>query len=357
MNSTIRAWIEKQSWLKSPAIGALNVVFGVLAGVLAAAFNADLINSTPILWFNEGFDWHSNFNGKAFSFWLMVFSFAILWAAREWVSSKSRVEEVQNLERLIQTVAPPDFLEDYQKLYRTVTAMTAIVASNTQDQEKYLEGVRLILDAFIQLAAKWDYRTAMADDRYRANAMLYIPRNEWTDENKSAGSNLLGGPGWEAAHPLADGGLWVDQNLATAQADDVGGVDTQVAPLMLLHSSTRNVNLRGAPRAYETQQLDHVMDNVEITSDWPEGLTAEAQKAAEASYKNDEKALSILSIPIPGNTGLIGVVNIYRDSPGIMGAEDRAVNFDRLMSPFVRELGVIIERIDINRIESSDQGS
>lgn len=102
--------------------------------------------------------------------------------------------------------------------------------------------------------------------------------------------------------------------------------------------------------AFTTGSLDHVMDTLEITKDWPTGLTGEAKTQASNAYQADGKARSILSIPVPGNNELIGVVNIYRDSPGIMGSEDRAVNFERIMSPFVRELGVILVNIKIDGI-------
>jgi hypothetical protein len=137
----------------------------------------------------------------------------------------------------------------------------------------------------------------------------------------------------------------VDKRLATSDMTS-GEEDDDVFPLLLIYSSAedgRDVNLDGAPKAFATNSPRYVRDTGSIATTQLADFSANVQKAISSYYSADGKAQSLISLPIPGRAGLIGVMNLYRNSIGIMGSEGRAQNFARLMSPFTAMIGELVD--------------
>ncbi len=336
-------WASLEESIRSPWVAALNVVFGVVAGILATTFHEELSRAVPLIWFRSGWtlDFHS-WSWPAFSFWGFVFSFSCLWAKREAVAAADRKSEFNSLENLIETVAPPDFLHQFEKLYMECANLDK-TTGKTQDQ--LFSSLRLVLDAVIQLAAQWDYSTAALDDVYRANVMTLVDKGELEEKKHiSAGSRLLGESGWNSALANCDGGLWTESKLATSIIDTKGEEDSDVRDLLLLYSEKNGINFRGAPQAFISKKMDYVEDTKIITRQFPRELSQFAREIAEKGYASDDKAKSLISLPLPGQNEFTGVLNIYRNTPGIMGSEPRATNFARILAPFTKILGQILEK-------------
>jgi len=336
--------------VQSPLLAGVNVLFGVIAGLLGATYHVDLIDSVPLVWLIHGFDIeYGGWNATAAWFWGFLVLFAALWSAREGLEATDRRRERLELETLIENVAPPDFLEDYERIYKLCVKWERIAL---QPETKNADGeLRWVLDTLITLAARWDYNTGGNHDVYRANVMVDCgDKVTWDDAFCAAGHGCYGETEWPAAMVQADGGLWVDGSLATADEAD-GEADDEVTPLLLLysHDEDKDINIGGAPEAFVAGEMRYVHDTADFAKRFPNGLPGNSKQHIETYYSNDEKAKSVISLPVPGDDRLVGVLNIYRDSPGIMGTQARAENFARLLAPFMVLVGRILTKVDISR--------
>lgn len=346
MNNDKRSLLRQ--FVQSPVLAGINVVFGVVAGLLGAIFHHELAGSTPLVWFRHGFDIeYSSWNSTAVWFWLLLVFFASAWVAREGLASADRRRERLELEDLIENVAPPDFLELYERVYqRSIDQERVALLPGTANADTEL---RWVLDGLITLAARWDYNTGGNHDVYRANVMVDCgDKAGWNESFCQAGHGCYGKKEWPAVLVQADGGLWVDSMLATSNEAN-GEPDEEVTPLLLVYSRDKeiDVNIGGAPEAFVAGAMRYVGDTDDFARQFPKGLPGNSRPYVEKYYADDDKARSVISLPIPGSDRLLGVLNIYRNSPGIMGSQARAENFARLLAPFVVLVGRILEKVDI----------
>lgn len=334
--------------VQSPILAGVNVIFGVLAGLLGAVFHGDLVESVPLVWFVHGFDIeYGVWNGTALWFWSLLVFFAVVWATREGLAAADRRRERLDLETLIENVAPPDFLELYEKIFKLCLNQEKIAlqaGTALADTE-----LRWVLDGLITLAGRWDYNTGGNHDTYRANVMIdRTDKAVWDATISSAGHGCYGAKEWPAVLAQADGGLWVDRRLATSDAAD-GKPDEEVSPLLLVysHDEEKDINIGGAPAAFVAGAMRYVSDTADFAKRFPKGLPGSSKLRVEKYYAADRKAKSVISLPVPGDDRLVGVLNIYRDSPGIMGTKARAENFARLLAPFIVLVGRILTKVDV----------
>ena len=331
--------------IQSPVLAGINSLFGVTAGLLGTIYHADLVDSVPLVWLIHGFGVElGSLNWAAAWFWGFLFLFAVVWSTRESLAATDRRRERLELETLIENVAPPDFLEDYESIYKHCVSLERVLQPGTENADDEL---RLVLDSLITLAARWDYNTGGKSNVYRANVMVDSgEKDDWTDEFCSAGHGCYGATEWPAVFAKADGGLWVDSSLATAVGAD-GKPDTDVAPLLLVYSpdEEKDINIGGAPEAFVAGEMRYVSDTANLARRFPDGLSGNSRQSIETFYANDQKAKSVIALPVPGETELVGVLNIYRDSPGIMGTQARAANFARLLAPFMVLVGRILTKV------------
>lgn len=335
--------------IQSPALAGVNIVFGVLAGLLGTIYHDSLVDSVPLVWLIHGFDIeYGPWNTPALWFWVLLVVFALLWTTREGMATADRRRERLELETLIVTIPPPDFLDLYEKTYKFCVRQELIALQpETENADKEL---RWVLDGLITLADRWDYITG-GKHVYRANVMIDSgDKSAWTDAMCEAGHGCYGATEWPAAMVQADGGLWVNQRLATSNAAD-GEPDADVTPLLLLYArdDNKDINIGGAPEAFVAGAMRYVSDTADLAKRFPKGLPGSSQAHLQNYYADDDKARSVISLPVPGQERLLGVLNIYRDSPGIMGTEARAENFARLLVPFMVLVGRILDKIDVTR--------
>jgi len=332
--------------LRSPILAGVNVLFGVLAGLIGAIFHQELADSVPLSFLKNGFSLQSGYGHEvALWFWLLVVAFAAVWAARAAVVARDHQEEMVALEELIETVAPPDFLEAYQFAY--MMSVKAETLALKDDAVEPAHELRWILDSLITLAAVWDASSVFDDDVYRANVMIdKDDKKKWDDEIRQAAYSCYGEKEWPRIVPAADGGLWVDPTLATAEEAD-GRPDDEVSPLLLVYSRDPEIelNIGGAPDAFVGERMCYVKNTNEFVRRFPKGLTASCRDHVSHYYDTDEKARSVISLPLPYEDRIVGVLNIYRNSSDIMGSRSRAEDFALLITPFTVLLGRIVEKL------------
>jgi hypothetical protein len=146
-----------------------------------------LVNSTPLIWVFRGTDVAlDGVNAQAASFWGFLLLFSSIWVVREWVAARDRRNEVEQLEALIETVPPPNFLQEFENAFKQAIAVLRTAGSESID----FEAIRVVLDRVIAMSTQWDYRTSKTTDMYRANISLNIGTPQWTPALAAAGELL-----------------------------------------------------------------------------------------------------------------------------------------------------------------------
>ncbi|MEM1260945.1 MAG: hypothetical protein AAGH76_00975 [Pseudomonadota bacterium] len=355
MSETI-PWHERlDKALRSPFWAGVNVLIGVFAGLLGALFHDELSQSVPLVLLRDRTPYipYEYWSWTAFFFWVFFTVFALVWARREAIAARDRANETASIKTLIETVAPPDFLELYEEVYKRAVQLEFLADSDDIDNPD--EELRWVLDCVIQLARRWDYSTQISRDYYRANVMIDrddTPK-QWGPAVEAAAFHCYGEANWPAIAEQAEGGLWVEPDFATADAAD-GSADDDIDPLLLVYSrrSDVDINIGGAPEAFVAGNMIYLNSIEDIANNMPSGLPAASESAIRAFYERDARARSVISLPIPGERepgklAFVGVLNIYRDSPGIMGSAERAASFARLLAPFTVILGRITVKLAV----------
>jgi hypothetical protein len=301
------------TFFRSPLLAGVNVIFGVVAGVFAAAFHEDLVNSTPLIWVFRGTDVALNgVNARAASFWGLLLLFSSIWVVREWVAASDRRNEVEQLEALIETVPPPNFLQQFESAFKKAVA----VLRNAEEDSVDFEAIRVALNLVIVLAAQWDYRTSKSTDVYRANIMLNLGSPRWSATIATAGERVYGKAQWKAFENQDVGILWVDRRLATADprsgdTEKGGEMDGAVMPLALVYAGgeeSNDINLDGAPVAFAEERVSYVGDCKTISTNFPRDLSANSRSKVEAYYRDDAKARSLISFAkVPDSADTAGL--------------------------------------------------
>lgn len=127
-------------------------------------------------------------------------------------------------------------------------------------------------------------------------------------------------------------------------------MDQAVLPLALIYDGAEggsDVNLEGAPIAFAKDRVSYVGDCKAISTNFPRDLSTNCRSRVEAYYSDHAKVGSFISLPIPGGNGLLGTLNIYRNSVNIMGGESGAAKFAPLLVPFIVALGQYLEDVDV----------
>jgi hypothetical protein len=147
--------------------------------------------------------------------------------------------------------------------------------------------------------------------------------------------------------------LWIDRRLATARSGDAeksGETDQTVVPLALIYDGEdggSDVNLEGAPVAFAKERVSYVGDCKTISTNFPRDLSTNCRSRVEAYYSKHANVRSFISLPIPGGDGLLGTLNICRNSINIMGGESGAAKVAALLVPFLVAMGQYLEDVDV----------
>lgn len=333
-------------FLTSPYLTGVNVIFGVVIGIVATMFHEELTNSTPFLWFQDTSATDLQWNIVAIIFWSVLLLFAAFLTGRAWWNAAKQRFDLLRLFSIIDESPPDGFLQLYDELFQMLFALADTDTKPGQRKRQLRVGLEMI----IQLAKRWDHQSLITD-HYRSNVMLSIDKKDWSDKQINAAKKFYSESEYDSVERHADCGLWVDKDLATEEIVD-GDPDNDVNDLMLLVSEKgdghKTINIEGAPRAFAGQRMQYVPDTARIAISAPNSLNENIKKHIKKIYKEDEKARSIISLPLVWNNKAVGVINIYRNSKGIMRSGGRTESFGRIMSPFTTPIAKIVSSIDVS---------
>ena len=357
---------KKQKIVKiiiNPITGGIIATLAVFAGFLASLYYYEIRNSFPLfLSFNK-----NDYDGLSLSslfFWIALIVFFVLTAIRQNFKDKEMAIQRTNLIDRLQTLPPHDFAikyaAEYNRLKDDLEKLEIFLSTFKDDSEeiaekdifRFEEEIRVILDAYVNLAQIWDTPESLIDDEvvYRANLMLYRNINSLPKEiedNLLEMTHFFVETNLNAIKSSIDGILFLEDNkfTTTTTISEEPLPDDSIKPLCLAvtyseDKDKRKQNLPGAPKAFITKRTQWILDTHEIPRicEAEGSFDLETLNKIKAYYDADKKAISIISIPLTVTVGdqgqVVGIINIYRNKTMILRDEIRSTEFAAYLEPF-----------------------
>lgn len=376
---TKRKMVKK---LISPMVGSIVAGLAVFAGFVVSIFSNDIRDSFPIYF---SFD-PANYNGisyPALLFWLTFIFFLLFTAVRQKFRDSEIILQRDNLVNTIQSLPPHNFAikyrDEYNKINQLLNDLEILLdlckkdeggENNTDsDLSFFEENIRIILDAYVNLAQIWDTPDSLIEDNtvYRANIMFYYDMSEIPvaiEQNLLKMRNFFVEKNLSAIKSSIDGVLVLEDNkftTTTASSDPVPDLDIKslCMPVTFKDSTNKRMqNLPGAPKAVEKDKPQWILNTQDIAGICQnEGhFDGEVLEKIKKYYREDSKARSIISMPLKrvssdDSHSLVGVINIYRNRKFLLRNEIRAMQFACFLEPFnsllCRALSVYEEAYDV----------
>jgi hypothetical protein len=326
--------IQLEPAFRGPIYATLVTLLAVIAGVLGSVYSSQIGRSFPLYWGP-----YDSFSLKVLLFWSTLVAFALLFFFRQAATDKAR----QQLIELIRTLPPADFLSEFDRVLGECEQAVEQVRKGSSQSADAIEGaIRVVLDGIVTLAALFDGRPYGVT--YAANIMLFEETRSLAQEELERLMERL-----RFREPVLDpcalrGVLNLQLSLSTTTATTAAEPDENLQPLALpIPPSSRSEDgrrwrlLPGAPLAFVTGNMELFTDTSTL-GEWCRKYgdfspTVCAEVEAYFGSSTGMRIRSFLSFPL-ADADKIGVVNIHRDQPGLLGEREPAKQFLPLMRPF-----------------------
>lgn len=341
-----------------PVVVAVYVGLTIVAGLLASAEPDKIMNAFPFYWKRGPWSWF------AFTFWGTVGLAACLYwvrtqsadSARERAQEELRREarelkaNSQDLAQLMRTMPPRNFLS----LFNNVLTIQLMVVDQLERSDKaelttdeVARVIRTVLEGVITLAKRFD--ESAEGVVYGANVMRYIPTKDrpTTDVERYAEALRFCPP--ELSIQRLAGVLHVDPTFSASTSDNVSGAVDPDLPAFALPfpADVRNGDgkwriLPGAPLAFHRAQCGEPgYDGYADTHTLSEWCRTEGAFDPQVVEKLDQyfnsapliRSFSSIALKAP-NDQPQGVLNIHRNTVGVLRETGAAGHFYELMGPF-----------------------
>ena len=366
----------------SPILSLIIVVgIGVYASVRAQALGG----AFPFSCF-EGVEACLSFPVEArwfYGFVLLVLIPLIVYQMYVQSKQQRETEELLKATRDMVDTAPPKQLLRYtnERYTHSRMAIDALNRLENAEDQDVAYTIRVILLNMLEVASYWDtHEVESSLFAYRANVMLLYPceafdsvadRKTLLEELRFADRNAVaaeGGCGHFQLYARTAAVLNTSAGLGSEKPD------SSIRPLILgldapsEHGAQPERIMPGAPTCLFRGKPQYIADTAAI----PDILKSDAyfnslRSEIEAYYRDDGNARSILSIPLvalqresedawePGNPPYIGVVNIFRDAPKLLGGARAADQYSALMGPLLDALAESVDYALANDVELHTQ--
>ena len=345
--------------VRSPLFSAGYTLLGLVAGLLGSVHGADVARAFPLRCCDfGGIAW------GAVAFWSAAGGTAAMFVIQQRVREEDRREAEERmrarageLETLVRTMPPPDFLPFFAEVYTRCAAARRIALTRGADEEDRARAIRYVLEGVALLARRFD-RAEDTDVRYAANLMVYRPQECITEEAL---------PGLERRMRFMERGVGVRSlrgvlDLRCEHSAFAEGTDPDAEPDPHLREIVLPVQapedertrivcdgesmlrwrvLPGAPMAFVRGELE-VYTDVEDMVRWCEqqgDFSREVVQAIRDHFRSasEHGSVSFASFPLfgPGGAGTpVAVLNVHRNAPGLLRERKLAAQFAALLEPF-----------------------
>jgi hypothetical protein len=331
-NWLIALYVKLDPAFRGPLYATLVTILAVIAGLLGSVYSREIGNAFPFYWGP-----YDSVSPHALGFWSTLFTFALLFFCRQSATDRARQQFVD----LLRTLPPADFLSSFDSvLTECEEAAATVLRDSALNTEAIERAIRVVLDGVVTLAALFDGRPYGVT--YAANIMVFrdtrsLPQTELSTLKERL-KFLDPETDPRALHGVLDLELLLSTTTATPGEPEP---DSDLQPLCLpIPTSIRSDDgrrwrlLPGAPLAFESGAMELYTDTSTL-GDWCRkyGDFSGTVCGAVETYFGSSSGMrirSFVSFPLSG----VGVVNIHRDQPGLLGEKEQARQFLPLMHPF-----------------------
>src|SRR5438445_9780532 len=294
--------------LLHPFCPTLITLLGLFAGVIGSVWTQEIGQTFPFQLSLRGWTW------RALSFWVFALISATLFFFRERAVDRKSLEaqrclldRTKELEHLIRTLPPSNFLAVFSQLYRTAAEMEKLafgIPKPSCDKATVEKCIRVVLRLVATLAQKFD--GDHPDVRYAANIMIFRLASELTgpglDELQERLQFSEEGVGVENLRGLLD----LELSLSTIASDLNSNRDPNLTGFALPIPKTARTEsgmkvLPGAPVAFVDKEVDIYIDtrNLREWCDKYGDFTEDVKRQLEAYFNKNEGIIrSFVSIPL-----------------------------------------------------------
>lgn len=348
------ASLKKSSefWRKvflSAATPAFITLLGLFAGIDGAVYTDRIGRAFPFHWHHltGGWSW------PAIVFWSCAAFSAVLYFFREKVvdferkkDQKNLVDQARELEHLIRTHPPANFLAIFSQLYEEAAevAETALSSNVTaSDKSLFGQSIRYVLRSVAILAQKFD--GDIPGTNYAVNIMIFKPVKDIPESEHPAIRERLQFCEAELSVKNLRGILDLEAPLSTTASDKDAASDPGLKSFALpipvdTVTKDRSRVLPGAPFAFVSRELDMYTDtrNIREWCDKYADFTLQVKEELQEYFNKNPNIRSFVSLPIFSDRkheDPIAVLNIHSNKPGLLKGDGEPVaHFADLMSPF-----------------------
>lgn len=355
--------------LRHPATAAVITILLIVTGGVGSIYSVEIRRAFPFQWsphgrFLLGGPW--SYSPQATIFWVLVVASALIFYFRQRADDRAReiaqdalISRARNLEHLIRTLPPPNFLSVLAQILGQADRITdAINAANKPDREDLVQGLRHLLNLTAKLAQSFDGNDPAV--HYGANIMSVRYSGSMNEAEEAEIQSRLFFCEPEASVDQLLGVLDLNAEFSTTADDSTAKADPNLEPFALPlpaepYTETGYRVLPGAPMAYFTRQADGFADTAELRQ-WcdSEGDFTNAVKDELEDYFRHAQFRSFLSIPLFATADAteqldddpIAILNIHSDRLGLLAtANEPASHFVSIIRPFQLNLAKILWRL------------
>jgi hypothetical protein len=360
-------------FILSAGYSGLVVVLTLMAGLIASGYSTSILESFPFYW-GVG-----TISPSAIAFWATAVGAALLYHRRQRLIDRERSKTIRGflekaaelqdtssqLARLVRTMPPPDFLSTYDTVYTKAADLTSSTLSREGlEKEEIGKAIRALLGAIATLAHVFDGRPD--DCVYGVNLMTFRRTRALSGEEAEAltARLLFCEPGTDVRQ--LEGVLELDTSLSTATDAKDSEPDPNLKPIVLpiplaenrIGENGKQKYLPGAPAVFitglsEKRAFEGYADTQTLgqwCSDHCEFSPTVVRRFEQYFCKEMSahiRSFASLSMAPPGEPSPTAVLNIHRDTPGVLRDREAQEHFVLMISSVTSLLLQLLDRLRV----------
>jgi hypothetical protein len=333
------------NFFRSPWASTIITLFIIITGGIGSIYSNEIKEVYPFRWKPMPF------SGQAWVFWCLTIVTSCAFYFRQKAEDAHRQEaqelvlaRAKELERLVRTLPPANFLSVFSELYDTADRMEtlALGIAPAHAEKDVLEWcTRVVLRLIAILAEKFDGDHPGV--RYAANIMLFRSSASLEAQEKGEIARRLEFCDESIAVENLKGVLDLEPKLSTTAEDNNAGPDPNVRPLAIPIPVNPKVDgrykiLPGAPHAFVNKEADLYTDTANLGK-WCDDygdFTQEIRRKLTHYFDENKKTIrSFISIPLfrmaedggdLAEEDPIAVLNIHSSRVGLLREQGDPAN-------------------------------
>lgn len=345
--------------VRSSLFSASYTLLALVAGLLGSIHGAEVARAFPLHCCD-----FASVVWEAVAFWSTAGVTALMFVVQRQTAEADRLaaEErmrirAEELETLVRTMPPPEFLHFFAEVHARCDAARRIALTPGGDEEDRVRAIRYVLEGVALLARKFD-RADGTDVRYAANLMIYRSQESIRESELPALADRIRfverGVGIRSLRGVLD--LRREYSAFAEGTDPDAAPDPHLREIVLPVPTAENERaggvfdgdsvarwrvLPGAPMAFVRGELEVYTDVEDLVrwcaerGDFSGEVIQEIRNHFRAADRHGSVSFASFPLAAAGEARLpTGILNVHRNAPGLLRERERATQFAALLDPF-----------------------